>query len=478
MSIFEHIKKHWLQPFFFLGKNTLSLIGGAIASASASVLIGFWMVALFGHGASSNPYVGLVLFLFLPGIFILGLIMIPIGIMRRRQKLLAEGKLPSLYPEVDFNEPMFRHALNFVVVATFINFVIVGVASYRGISYMDQPSFCGVACHVPMQPQWVAYQHSPHSHVACVECHVGSGFDNYVHAKMAGTRQLIAVTFNTYPRPILAPLDVLRPARSTCEECHNPKRFLGDRLLVLTAFGNDQQNSMTKTILVLHLGGVDSLSQMSGIHGHHLDHIEYVATNNTFQTISAVYAPGPNGKPIEYRSDWKGPVNGVRRVMDCMDCHNQAAHAYQVPKDAIDNAMTNGTPATSLPFVHKQGLKLIQGKYASQAAAATAIKSGLEEFYRSQYPAIWSSQYDQIEAAANELITLYKQNVFPDMKVTWGTYPNNIGHTNFPGCFRCHDGNHTTKDGSKTITNDCSACHNLIDVDDPNPKILSEMGFQ
>jgi len=161
-----------------------------------------------------------------------------------------------------------------------------------------------------------------------------------------------------------------------------------------------------------------------------------------------------------------------------MDCHNQAAHAYQTAEDAVDESMTNGSPDSSLPFVHKQGLLLIQAKYGSQSEAATKIRSGLENFYRTQYPAVWSGQHNQIELAAATLTTLYDQNVFPAMKVTWGTYPNNIGHNNFPGCFRCHDGNHTTKDGTKTITNDCSACHNLLAVDEANPKLLSEINFR
>jgi nitrate/TMAO reductase-like tetraheme cytochrome c subunit len=478
VSVFDNFTKRWLQPFFFLGKNNLSLIGGAITTAAAFVMVGFWMVDVLGHGGSANPYLGLITFLILPGFFIVGLIMIPIGIAIQRKKLLAVGQLPSIYPDIDFNEPMFRHALNFVVIATFINFVIVGIASYRGVAYMDTPGFCGAACHVPMQPQWVAYQHSPHSHVDCVECHVGSGAGNYFHAKMAGMKQLVGVTFDTYPRPILAPLSELRPARATCEACHAPKRFVGDRLLVKTTFADDDKNTMTKTILVLHLGGVDSLSRLSGIHGHHLNQFEYVATDDEDQTIVAVYEPGPNGSKTEYlSSDWKGPVKGVRRVMDCMDCHNQAAHAYQTAEDAVDESMAIGTPSADLPFVHKQGLQLIKAKYSTQGEASTKIQTGLEDFYRTQYPTVWTAQHDQVEKAAQTLVTIYKQNVFPDMKVTWGTYPNNIGHTNFPGCFRCHDGNHTSKDG-KTITNDCAACHNLLAVDESSPKLLSEMGFQ
>jgi nitrate/TMAO reductase-like tetraheme cytochrome c subunit len=478
VSAIGNFKNNWLQPFFFLGKNTLSLVGGAMTTASAFVMIGFWMVDVFGHGGSSNPYIGLILFLFLPGFFILGLILIPIGIAIQRRRLLMKGTLPSIYPAVDFNDPMFRHALNFVILATFVNFVIVGIASYRGVAYMDTPGFCGTSCHVPMQPQWVAYQHSPHSHVDCTECHVGGGAANYIHAKMAGMKQLAGVTFNTFPRPIIAPLSELRPASATCEACHAPNRFIGDRLLVKTTFGDDEKNAMTKTMLVLHLGGVDSLSRLSGIHGHHLNQFQYTATDSGNQTIISIDAPGPNGTITEYvSSDWKGPIKGVRRTMDCMDCHNQAAHLHQTAEDAVDESMTNGMPDPSLPFVHKQGLLLIQGKYASQMEAAAKIKSGLEDFYRTQYPAVWNSQHSQIDQAATILITIYEQNVFPAMKVAWGTYPNNIGHNNFPGCFRCHDGNHTSKDG-KTITNDCSVCHNLLAVDEPNPKLLRELSLQ
>jgi nitrate/TMAO reductase-like tetraheme cytochrome c subunit len=478
VTAFGTVKKHWLQPFFFLGRNTLSLIGGAIATAAAFVMGAFWMIDVFGHGGSSNPYLGLIVFLFLPIFFILGLVLIPIGIGIRRRELLAAGKLPSIYPDIDFNEPMFRHALNFVVIATFINFVIVGIASYRGVAYMDSPSFCGTACHVPMQPQWVAYQHSPHKNVPCVECHVGSGAEAYVHAKMEGTRQLVEVVFNNYPRPILAPLAELRPARATCEGCHSPKNFVGDKLLVKTSFSDDEKNSKTDTILVLHIGGIDSLSRTSGIHGHHLDHFEYTATDSSYQHIIEVDAPGPNGTVTQYvDSDWKGPVKGVKRVMDCMDCHNQATHVFHTAADAVDESMTVGAPSADLPFIHKEGLQLIQAKYTSQVEASAKIKEGVEEFYRSQYPAVWSSQNAEVEQAAQTLITIYKQNVFPDMKVTWGTYPNNLGHTNYPGCFRCHDGNHTSK-GGKTITNDCAACHNLLAVDESSPKLLSEMGFQ
>jgi len=465
-----------LRPLLFYGNNWISLIGGALTTASALVLIGFWVVSSFGHAGSANPYVGIILDLCLPGLFVLGLLLIPLGIWLQRRSLAKQGELPSVYPEIGLRDPFFRRGIELVLLATFVNFVILGTASYRGVSYMDSPNFCGQSCHV-MAPQWTAYQVSPHSHVACVECHIGSGLQAAVHAKVNGTKQLIEVAAHTFPTPIHASLSELRPAGATCEQCHSRTHFIGEKLLVETAYGDDEKNSMTKTVLVLHLGGVDSLSHVSGIHGHHLNEYQYIATDSTNQNIISVRKRNPDGSTTEWvSSDWKGPVQGLTRTMDCMDCHNQAAHMFRTPQKAINEAMQNGAPNPALPFIHKKGLELIQAEYSSQEQAAAKITSGVQEFYRTQYPAIWSGQRSSVDAAAETLVSIYQRNVFPNMKVGWGTYQNNLGHNAFPGCFRCHDGNHTTKDG-KTITNDCSTCHNLLATDEANPKQLTDLGL-
>src|SRR6202034_832018 len=476
MPDFKTIEKN-LRPVLFYGNNPLSLLGGALTSASALVLIGFWVVSIFGHSGSSNPYIGIIFDLFLPGLFVLGLVLIPIGIWLRRRRLTATGQVPATYPQIDLQNVVFRRGLEVVMVATFINFVIVGTATYRGVSYMDSPHFCGQSCHV-MAPQWAAYQESPHAHVDCVDCHVGSGMKSYVQAKVNGTKQMVEVSLHTWPTPIRATLNGLRPARETCEECHTPAKFVGEKLLVKTTFGDDEKNSMTRTVLVLHLGGVDSVSHLSGIHGAHLNNFEYIATDATAQTILAVSRPHPDGTPTQYvSSDVKGPIQGVRRTMDCMDCHNQATHVFQTAEDAIDEAMLDGLPSPDLPFVHKQGLALIQATYASQAEANQKITSGLEDFYRAQYPDLWNTQRAKIDASASRLVGIYDRNVFPNMKVSWGTYPNNIGHMAYPGCFRCHDGNHTTKTG-KPLSNDCSLCHNLLATDETHPSVLNDLQLQ
>ena len=198
MADFESFKKNWLRPFLFYGNNTISLIGGALTSASALVLLGFWVVAFLGHGGSDNPYIGLIVDLGLPGLFVLGLLLIPVGILLRQRQLKAAGTIPSIFPEINLKDPAFRHGIDFVVVATFINFIIVGTAAYRGVSYMDQPSFCGQTCHV-MAPEFTAYHVSTHAGVACTECHIAPGIGGFVHAKVNGTKQLMMVLAHRYP---------------------------------------------------------------------------------------------------------------------------------------------------------------------------------------------------------------------------------------------------------------------------------------
>jgi len=356
--------------------------------------------------------------------------------------------------------------------------LVVAMASYRGAAYMDSPQFCGQSCHV-MHPEYTAYKVSAHSHVDCVACHIGSGAKSYFAAKVNGTKQLLEVSFDRYPTPIESPVQSLRPARDICEGCHTPARFIGEKLLVKSSFADDEKNTETQTVVVLHLGGRDSLSQLSGIHGTHLGHIEYVATDETRTSIPWVQKRNADGSETVYATADAagGPPKGERRVMDCIDCHNRAAHTFVTAEDAINRAMSEGAISPDLPWAHKEGLELLKATYASEDEAAQKIPQQLQAFYSSQHPDVLGSKAAQIKSAGDELVTLYSQNVFPFMKVTWGTHPNHIGHMSYPGCFRCHDGGHAAKDGT-SITQDCAACHNLLAVDESKPKVLSDLGIQ
>ena len=230
MNLRERVRD-WLQPIYFLGQNPLTLTGAVITTSTALTTIAFWFYEIFLPGPP-HPYIGLLVFLILPGIFILGLLLIPLGIWLRRRSLLASGKMPGVFPTVDLGLPVVRRTLEYVGLATVLNLLIIGTASYRGVQYMDSTSFCGKTCHTVMDPEYTAYQNSPHSRVECVDCHIGPGAGWFVRSKLSGLRQVFAVTFHTYSRPIPSPVKYLRPARETCEQCHWPQRFTGDKFLV------------------------------------------------------------------------------------------------------------------------------------------------------------------------------------------------------------------------------------------------------
>ncbi len=477
VSLLQKFRESWVRPALFFGNNPVSLAGGAITSAAGVTMIGYWLVELFGR-SNDNPYLGIIFFLILPLLFVAGLGLIPIGLFARRAKLKKAGQIPAEFPKVDLNDRIFRHGIDIVLVATIVNLLVVAMASYRGAAYMDSPQFCGQSCHV-MHPEYTAYKIAAHSHVACVECHIGSGAESYFEAKVEGTRQVVEVTFGTYPRPIPSPVKNLRPAREICEGCHTPARFVGERLLVKSSFADDEKNTETQTVLVLHLGGLDGLSHLTGIHGVHLGHIEYVATDATRTTIPWVQKRNADGSETVFTNlpAGSGIPKGERRVMDCIDCHNRAAHPFVTAEEAINQAMSDGPVSPELPWVHKEGLMLLKANYATQAEARVKIPEQLADFYRSNYPQIMATKANLVKRAGDGLATIYSQNVFPYMKVTWGTHPSHIGHMSYPGCFRCHDDSHVAKDGT-AIPQDCSVCHNLLAVDEAKPKVLADLGIQ
>ena len=478
LPFLQKFRENWVRPALFFGNNPISLAGGAITSASGVTMIAYWLVEMFGR-SNENPYLGIIFFLLLPGLFILGLVLIPVGVFIRRRKLQKAGQIPAEFPRIDLNDRIFRHGLDIVLVATIVNLLVVAVASYRGAAYMDSPQFCGQSCHV-MHPEFTAYKISAHSHVACVDCHIGAGAASYFRAKVNGTKQLVEVTFNRYPTPIESPVSSLRPARDICEGCHTPARFIGEKLLVKSAFADDETNTETQSVVVLHLGGQDSLSHLTGIHGVHLGHIEYITTDPTRTTIPWVQRRNADGSETTFTASALGGAEpkGERRVMDCIDCHNRAAHTFVTPEDALNRAMEQGGISPEIPWVHKEGIDLLKGSYSSQEEAKAKIPEQLQAFYKANHPEVLASKGDLVKSAGEQLVVLYSQNVFPYMKVTWGTHPNHIGHMSYPGCFRCHDGDHATKDGKTSITQDCSACHNLLVVDEKKPKVLSDLGIQ
>ncbi len=475
--------REWLQPIYFLGQNPITLTGAVITTSTALATVAFWFYDIFLPGPP-HPYIGLLVFLILPGIFVLGLLLIPLGIWLRRRSLVASGNLPGIYPAVDLGLPVVRRTLEWVTAATLLNLLIIGTASYRGVQYMDSTSFCGTTCHTVMAPEYAAYQNSPHSRVECVECHIGPGAGWFVRSKLSGLRQVVAVTLHTYSRPIPSPVKYLRPARETCEQCHWPQRFTGDKFLVNTSYKDNEKNTPQTDVLLLKVGGRTYQGSV-GIHGRHLadtTRIRYISTDPERQTIPVVYYTDDQGKTTEYISTDTKPTQqqldkGEHRTMDCVDCHNRPTHTFDLPENAVDKQMSTGRISPELPFIKKKAVELLKVNYPTRDVARQNIAAELNNFYRTNYPDIYQTRRTLVQQAGDEVANIYLRNIFPDMHVTWGVHPNNLGHNDSPGCFRCHDGSHTSADG-KTITNDCSACHNLLAVGEENPKVLGDLGMK
>ena len=466
-----------IRPAFYLSQNLISRTGVVLATTTGITLVFAFISLIFGY--SPAPYAGILVFMILPGIFAVGLALIPVGIYRDWRRQRRTGTLPHAYPSVDFSQPGVRRTALFIAVMTAINIPIFAFASYQGTVFMESTQFCGQTCHSVMDPEYTAYQRSPHARVACVECHIGPGAPWFVRSKLSGSYQVLAVSFDLYPRPIPVPIHNLRPARETCEQCHWPERFSGDKLVVKTKYADDEKNSATKTVLLVHIGGRHPDRRLVGIHGRHLGLVSYLAADAKRQEIPWVSYRTADGTVTEYASTDTPPkpeliAHGERRTMDCMDCHNRPTHTFDLPENAVNREMAAGRIKASLPFIHKEAIAILKANYPSRLAAETQIPQVLREYYRKNYFAIYNSQRAAIEDSAKGILYIYQGNVFPEMNITWGTYPNNLGHTDFPGCFRCHDGNHKSRDG-KEITQDCNACHTLLAMDEPDPKILHEL---
>jgi nitrate/TMAO reductase-like tetraheme cytochrome c subunit len=468
----------WLRPATYLRGNFLTLFGAALTTSTAITLVAVWL--LESTGRSVHPYAGLVIFVGLPALFVLGLVLMPLGVLLERRKLRARGE--TLPTRVDFGSAEVLRALSIVGLLTAVNIALLGIASYKGIEHMESTSFCGATCHVVMQPEYTAFQVSPHARVACVECHVGSGASWFVRSKIAGVRQLIGVTTGHYSRPIPAPVRPIRPPSDTCEHCHNPQTYAGTRLKVVDKFADDETNSRSNTVLMLKVGGLRA-GTASGIHGHHLNggRITYIATDDKRQVIPRVTVTDASGHATEYTSTEIKATDAElqrseHRVMDCLDCHNRVGHAFAPPERALDRALASGQISHELPFVKREALRLVKAEYADHDRAGQAIDSELTAFYRDKYPDVFKTKQADVRKAIDSVRQVYTSNIFPAMKVGWSTYPNNVGHEEFPGCFRCHDGNHAAPDG-RVISQDCDSCHNVLAMEEAGPQILKDLGL-
>jgi hypothetical protein len=456
-------------------RHPLGMAGAILTTISGILIVSLFVIGLLGY--EGGPYVGVLAYTVLPALFVVGLLLIPAGLWLERRRLAryaATGETEPPLPVFDLNEPSMRRRALWFIGATVVNVLIVGLAGFKSVEVMDSPDFCGKACHKVMDPEYTAYSRSPHSRVRCVECHIGPGASWFVKSKLSGAWQLVSVALDLYPRPIPTPVHNLRPARDTCEQCHWPTKFVGDRLKVYTRHDEDEANSVKKSVLLVRVGGGPTALNR-GIHWHVAPGVEIrFQSDPKRDAVGLVEAKLPGGETRTFAP--KTPLNGnlVWRTMDCVDCHNRPTHIYRTPEDEVEAAMGSGQLDASLPFLRREAVKALKVEYPSQEVAREKLRAAMKDFYEKNYPAVAKDKARAVEAAGLALGTIYSDNVWPTMKIGWGTYPSFLGHMQANGCFRCHDEEHSTKEG-KTISQDCAQCHALLAQDEKSPAILKQL---
>jgi nitrate/TMAO reductase-like tetraheme cytochrome c subunit len=458
--------------------NIVSLAGTVLVVVSLLLILA--LLAMQASGFEGGAYLGILTFVIFPMLFLAGLALVPIGLWWRKRKdakLAAQGKEVGHLPVIDLNNESTRGVILTMIALGIPLLALAAGLTFKAVHYMDSTEFCGEACHKVMQPEYTAFKRSPHTRVGCAGCHIGAGAEWFVKAKISGSWQLVAVAFDLYPRPIPTPVHSLRPSNGTCEQCHTPTRFVGERLKVHTRYADDEQNTQQMTALMVKIGGKQA-GQSHGIHWHvDPNHtLRYLSDETREKIYEIELTDRLEGSKKLFKAEEPAPKDAQWRTMDCVDCHNRPSHIYRTPEDEIDLAINEGRIDRTLPYVKREGVRILTEKvYPSHEAARDGIAKALDEFYAKNYPDLAKSE--AVEQAGKALGDAYTWNNFPHMKVVWNTYPNHIGHQQSPGCFRCHDNKHKTDTGEK-VSKKCGTCHNVIAEDESDSAVLQELGLQ
>lgn len=448
--------------------NWMSLAGFVIAANSLLVILVLFLFSMFSE--SSNTYLGLFIYIIVPIFLVIGLLMIPLGIVLkiRKKDLIAEEA--GNWPVFNMNDSKFRKGFFTITAISIVLLLISAMGSYEAFKYSESVEFCGTLCHQVMEPEYVSYQHSPHARVACVECHVGEGAGWYMKSKLSGLYQVYSVTFKKYARPIETPLHNLRPARETCERCHWPEKFYSRKLVNIRSYLTDSASTEWNNSLMMKIGPeFSSLGHSEGIHWHiNKDFkIEYVSTTNDRESIPWVKMTNLKTGEVKTFMDTDNPIDKAgldtipSRTMDCMDCHNRPSHLYRSPTFYINNAMVAGKIPKDLPYIKKAAMEALKTSYTSMDSAMAEIDHTIVAFYKENYPDIYTREAGRITTAIGAIQAEYKVNAFPYMRADATRYLNHIGHLESDGCFRCHSDRHKTEKG-ETISRDCNLCHTIV----------------
>ncbi|WP_404425149.1 NapC/NirT family cytochrome c [Nibricoccus sp. IMCC34717] len=440
--------------------NWITAIGAVIALGS---LFSFALLAWVDYTQhQKNPYLGIFTYLVAPAFLILGLVLVFFGAWAQRRWAIKHALTQPDRWRLDFNNRHQRRILWGFGAGAVVFLLLSVFGSYKTYQYAESVEFCGQVCHRAMNPEFVTYQRGSHARVDCVECHVGDGAEWFVKAKINGTHQLIAYSLDNYKRPIETPLKNLRPAQEICEQCHWPEKFHGNVEMNFQHFLSDKKNTPYTARMLLHVNKSAVGSPPGGIHWHvnENERVEYYATDEKRQVIPWMRVTNlRDGSARVFKTlDFTGepPADKVR-VMDCMDCHNRPAHLFPTANDSIERALATGKLTRLLPNIKRVAVDALMKAAGGQASEAKfAISQVFEKAY--QDPAFASLR----DEAASEVTRVFGVTVFPERKADWRVYPNNIGHKDWAGCFRCHDNQHRSESGQAVRSSDCSSCHTLL----------------
>jgi NapC/NirT cytochrome c family, N-terminal region len=457
------------RDFFWRAtRQWMSAIGVALTTIAAISFLA--ILALELSGRETGNYVGIFSYLILPAIFVVGLVLIPIGLHSLRKREQA-GQPPG-FPVLDFNDPRLRTTALVILLLTVVNLMILSVATFKGVEALESNAFCGTTCHNVMQPEAVAHLTSAksdtaaaHADVYCVDCHVGEGPSHFVKAKLRGVGQMVEFLTGTYSRPVPQPTPVLS---AICTRCHAAERFTEDRLQIVRKYG-DQEKAIEKvTIYLMRVGGFRD-GKWHGVHQHNGMKVRYLA-DAKHATITEIETTRPDGSTDKFvAKDTKAPAGAQWFEMGCTDCHNRPAHRFSTPQAIVNSALSRGVISKDLPFIGREAVAALKTNYPSQAEATRGIPATLVASYTRSIPELDANGKAKVEAAGKVLAAEWTRNNFPDMKVTWGTYSNYLEHD---GCYRCHDEKHANAKGD-VVTQRCSgACHDTIATDEEKPEAL------
>jgi hypothetical protein len=469
--------------------NRISKVGGYLATfGTISGMVYIAMTLLYG---GENAYAGIIFLAVVPPTFFGGLLLVPFGLYLefkrrcRQNPSLGEKSLGTILKTLSGESDVRNRILTFVVFSG-VNVALTMIIFVASLEYLDSPSFCGQLCHAVMIPEFSAYERSPHARVPCVQCHIGPGASWFVKSKIAGLRQVYAIMAKTYSRPIPTPIEQLRPARDTCEQCHWPEKFHQDKLKIITHYRNDRENTKYYTAVLLKIGGPEAEgAKPTGIHWHVSggNRVIYASEKGERKDIPWIRFERDGQPPVEYRFTGSNLSDAEiaalpKRTMDCVDCHNRPTHIYRTADTELETMFGRFPELQTVPYLKKAASEVLAQHFSEDAIEKGEAGKALRAWYADHPEEKPDSRL--LELAAEKVQEIYRQNIWPAMNIGWETYPNHIGHPNqighsvSQGCLRCHGNNHVTAEG-KAVRSDCRLCHTILALEEEKPPLFDFM---